>query len=215
MATSLPVTGGDIPVRTADRPPRPHSRRWVSIPVAIIVVLVVAVVISSRVDLNYYAVQPGTAQSVQQFITVPADKAHPVARPVKLTDVELSRVSALTYLYFKLDSNTDLQPLESVTGGTPPSELDAQGNLEMSQAESQAKAASLRRLGYASAGHTGRRRAVRGMERNPGLRCPPCRRRRHGRGRCTHPDGRFAQLHIEEVPVGPDGEPVGGEGRYR
>ena len=149
MATSLPVTGDDLPVRTADRPPRPYGRRWVSIPVAIIVVLVVAVVISSRVDLSYYAVQPGMAQSVQQFITVPAGKAHHVARPVKLTDVELSRVSALTYLYFKLDSNTDLQPLESVTGGTPPSELDAQGNLEMSQAESQAKAAALRRLGYA------------------------------------------------------------------
>jgi PDZ domain-containing protein len=149
VATSLPVTGGDLPARTADGPPRPHGRRWVRILVAIIVVLVVAVVISSRVDLNYYAVQPGTAQSVQQFITVPAGKAHHVARPVKLTDVELSRVSALTYLYFKLDSNTELQPLESVTGGTPPSELDAQGNLEMSQAESQAKAAALRRLGYA------------------------------------------------------------------
>jgi PDZ domain-containing protein len=149
VATSLPVTGGDLPARTADGPPRPHGRRWVRILVAIVVVLVVAVVISSRVDLNYYAVQPGTAQSVQQFITVPAGKAHHVARPVKLTDVELSRVSALTYLYFKLDSNTELQPLESVTGGTPPSELDAQGNLEMSQAESQAKAAALRRLGYA------------------------------------------------------------------
>ncbi|HEX4217458.1 MAG TPA: PDZ domain-containing protein [Acidimicrobiales bacterium] len=120
-----------------------------SIPVAIIVVLVLAVLISSRIDLNYYAVQPGTAQSVQQFITVPAGRAHPVSHPVKLTDVELSRVTALTYLYFKLSSDTDLQPLDSVTGGTPPSELNAQGDLEMSQAESQAKAAALRRLGYA------------------------------------------------------------------
>lgn len=148
VATSLPVTGGTVPTRPLPPPPRPRRRRWLSIPVAIIIVLVLAVVISSRVDLNYYAVQPGTAQSVQQFITVPADRAHHVAHPVKLTDVELSRVSALTYLYFKLDSNTDLQPLESVTGGTPPSELDAQGNLEMSQAEAQAKAASLRQLGY-------------------------------------------------------------------
>jgi Lon-like protease len=149
VATSLPVTSGPVPMQMAAPPPRRRPRLWVSIPVAIIVVLVLAIVISSRVDLNYYAVQPGTAQSVQQFITVPATRAHHVSRPVKLTDVELSRVSALTYLYFKLDSNTDLQPLESVTGGTPPSELNAQGVLEMSQAESQAKAASLRRLGYA------------------------------------------------------------------
>ncbi|HEY1465567.1 MAG TPA: S16 family serine protease [Acidimicrobiales bacterium] len=151
VATSLPVSGGTVAGRPAPPPPppsRPRPRRWLSIPVAIIAVLVLAVLVSSRVDLNYYAVQPGTAQSVQQFITVPAGRAHHVAHPVKLTDVELSRVSALTYLYFKLDSNTDLQPLESVTGGTPPSELDAQGNLEMSQAEAQAKAAALRRLGY-------------------------------------------------------------------
>ncbi|HEY2565795.1 MAG TPA: S16 family serine protease [Acidimicrobiales bacterium] len=148
VATSLPVTGGTVPPRPTILPRRPR-RRWVSIPVAIIVVLVLAVVISSRIDLNYYAVQPGTAQSVQQFITVPASRAHPVTHPVKLTDVELSRVSALTYLYFKLSSDTDLQPLESVTGGTPPSELNGQGDLEMSQAESQAKAAALRRLGYA------------------------------------------------------------------
>jgi PDZ domain-containing protein len=151
VATSLPVSGGTVPGRPAPPPPppsRPRPRRWLSIPVAIIAVLVLAVLVSSRVDLNYYAVQPGTAQSVQQFITVPASRAHHVAHPVKLTDVELSRVSALTYLYFKLDSNTDLQPLQSVTGGTPPSELDAQGNLEMSQAEAQAKAAALRRLGY-------------------------------------------------------------------
>jgi PDZ domain-containing protein len=149
VATSLPVAGGPPPTQWSGPPPRPRRRRWVSIPVAIIIVLVLVVVIASRVNLNYYAVQPGTAQSVQQFITVPPDRAHHVARPVKLTDVELSRVSALTYLYFKLDSNTDLQPLESVTGGTPPSELDAQGNLEMSQAEAQAKAAALRRLGNA------------------------------------------------------------------
>lgn len=149
VATRLAMTGGNPPAGAGAVPPRPRRRRWLSIPVAIIVVLVLAVVVSSRINLNYYAVQPGTAQSVQQFITVPANKAHHVARPVKLTDVVLSRVSALTYWYFKLDSNTVLQPLESVTGGTPPSELDAQGTLEMSQAEAAAKAASLRRLGYA------------------------------------------------------------------
>jgi Lon-like protease len=148
VATSLPVTGANPPVGTTPLGRHPRHSLWLSIPAVIIVLLVLAVVISSRINMNYYAVQPGTAQSVQQFITVPAGKAHHVARPVKLTDVNLSRVSALTYWYFKLDSNTVLQPLESVTGGTPPSELDAQGTLEMSQAEAQAKAAALRRLGY-------------------------------------------------------------------
>jgi PDZ domain-containing protein len=85
---------------------------------------------------------------VQQFITVPADKGHPVKHPVLLTDVELGRVTAASYLFDKLQGNTTLEPLVSITGGTPPSEVNAQGVLEMSQAEAAAKAAAFHQLGY-------------------------------------------------------------------
>ncbi|MHB1711693.1 MAG: PDZ domain-containing protein, partial [Acidimicrobiales bacterium] len=112
------------------------------------IAIAVAVAVASRVNLNYYSVQPGVAQPVQQFISVPAGKGHPVAHSVLLTDVEIGRVSALSYLYYKTQANTDLLPLEAITGGTPPSEFGAQGNLEMSQAESAAKTAAFRRLGY-------------------------------------------------------------------
>ena len=143
---SLLVDGGG-----ADQPHPParrHRRRrlWAW---TVFIVVVVALVVASRWNLDYYALQPGTAQSVQQFITVPADKSHPVTHPVLLTDVEIGRVTALTYLFFKLQSNSALEQVESVTGGTPPSQLTAQGNLEMSQAEDDAKAAALTRLGYA------------------------------------------------------------------
>jgi len=112
------------------------------------VIVALAVAVSSRVDLNYYAIQPGQAQSVQQYITVPADRSHPVTDPILLTDVEEARVSALSYLFYKLQGNTDLYPLTAVTGGTAPAELDAQGALEMSQAEEYAKTSALRYLGY-------------------------------------------------------------------
>jgi PDZ domain-containing protein len=128
-------------------PPTGRTRRrwW---PWLIVVVVALAVIISSRIDLDYYALEPGSAQSVQQFITVPADRAHPVSHPVLLTDVEIGRVTALSYLYFKLQSDTALEQVGAVTGGTSPSELDAQGALEMSQAEDYAKVAALRHLGY-------------------------------------------------------------------
>ena len=119
--------------------------------VAIVVVL--ALFVASRIDLDYYAIQPGTAQPVQPFITVPPSKGHPVARPVLLTDVEEARVTALSYLFFKLQSDTALYSVPSVTGGVSPAELDAQGNLEMSQAETAAKVASLRHLGYTVTAH--------------------------------------------------------------
>jgi Lon-like protease len=127
-------------------PAASRKRRWW--PWAIFIVLVVAIAVASRWNLNYYAVTPGTAQSVQQFITVPTDKAHPVTHPVLLTDVEIGRVTALDYLFYKLQSNVTLDQVDSVTGGTAPSQLTAQGNLEMSQAEVYAKASALRRLGY-------------------------------------------------------------------
>jgi PDZ domain-containing protein len=57
-------------------------------------------------------------------------------------------VTALSYLLFKLQSNTALYSVPAVTGGTAPSELDAQGALQMSQAEASAKTAALRHLGY-------------------------------------------------------------------
>lgn len=114
----------------------------------IFILFVLAVIVASQWDLNYYAFQPGKAQSVQQFITVPTGKSHSVHRPVLLTDVEVARVTALSYLYFKLQSDTALLPLTSVTGGTAPSEQGAQGALEMSQAEDAARAAALIRLGY-------------------------------------------------------------------
>jgi Lon-like protease len=112
------------------------------------ILVVVALAVASRVNLNYYALQPGVAQSVQQFITVPGDKSHKVTHPVLLTDVEIGRVNALSWFVYKLQSDTTLEPVVAVTGGTSPSQLVAQGNLEMSQAEADAKTAALRRLGY-------------------------------------------------------------------
>jgi len=122
-----------------------RRRTW---PWVLFFVVVVGIAAASRINLDYYAIQPGTAQSVQHFITVPPGKGHPVSHPVLLTDVEIGRVSALSYLFYKAQGNTSLEPVEAVTGGTPPSQLDAQGQLEMSQAEAYAKTAALRRLGY-------------------------------------------------------------------
>ncbi len=133
------------PVASPPAPPRRRRRRW---PWVVLILVVVVLATASRWNLDYYAVQPGSAQSVQQYITVPPARGHRVNHPVLLTDVEIGRVTALSYLFYELQGDTSLEPVDAVTGGTPPSQLDAQGNLEMSQAEASAKTAALRRLGY-------------------------------------------------------------------
>jgi len=153
VPTTLPPTDPHPPAppgprgwQPAPRGPRRKTWQWFW---AVIAVLTLAVVVTSRINLNYYAIQPGSAQSVQPFITVPASKSHPVTHPLLLTDVREARVTALSYLFFRLEPNTVLYSLPSVTGGTAPDELDAQGALEMSQAEQAAKTSALRHLGYA------------------------------------------------------------------
>ncbi len=145
---TVPGLALDEPAAPAPLPPAASPRRRRYWAWATFFVVALAVVVAARWNLNYYALEPGSAQPVQPFITVPADKGHPVTHPVLLTDVRIGRVTALTYLFYKLQGNTALEPLESVTGGTPPSQLTAQGALEMSQAEDDAKAAALARLGY-------------------------------------------------------------------
>ncbi|HEX7459984.1 MAG TPA: hypothetical protein VF279_05085, partial [Acidimicrobiales bacterium] len=117
------IPAGPISPMAPFRPePKRRSRlRWVIW--GVVGVLVLAGAIASQINLAYYAIQPGTAQSVQPFITVPPGKAHRVVDPVLLTDVREARVTALSYLVFKLQSNTSLYPLPDVTGGTAPSEL--------------------------------------------------------------------------------------------
>ena len=133
------------------------SRRTNLLPVValvIAVVIVAACFVASRISLNYFVLSPGDAQSVGPLIKVPADRAHRIDGPVLLTDVYLSPVTALSYLFDLVSQNDQLVPTGAlVDPGIPPSELTAQGYLEMVQAKAAAETAALRRVGYDIAEH--------------------------------------------------------------
>ncbi len=119
-----------------------------------VLLLVVAGVVADHVDLNYYVLTPGVAQPVAPLVTVPKARAHRLHGSVFLTDVYLTRVTALSYLYDKLRGDAQVLPSAEVLGpATPPSQLVAQGYLEMEQSQSAAKAAALTRLGYHVGAH--------------------------------------------------------------
>ena len=114
-----------------------------------VLVLVVAGVVADHVALDYYVLTPGVAQSVAPLVSVPKDRAHRLHGDVFLTDVYLTQVTALGYLFDKLRSDAQMLPAAQVLGpATPPSQLVAQGYLQMEQSQSAAKAAALTRLGY-------------------------------------------------------------------
>ncbi len=115
----------------------------------VVVALVVAAVVADHVDLDYYVITPGVAQPVAPLVHVSKQRAHRLHGSVLLTDVYLTRVTALSYLYDSLRANARILPAATVLGpATPPTQLVAQGYLEMEQSQSAAKAAALTRLGY-------------------------------------------------------------------
>lgn len=123
-------------------------RRWV-VAASLAALVAVACAVADHVDLAYYELTPGIAQPVGPLVKVPPARAHRVHGQVLLTDVFITQVTALTYLFDALRGNAQMLPATTVLGpATPPSQLLAQGYLEMEQSQADAKAAALTRLGY-------------------------------------------------------------------
>ena len=136
-----------------DRSRAPAGRwrapRWARITGIVVLVLIVASVVADHVDLGYYVITPGVARPVASVVHVSKRRAHRLHGSVLLTDVYLTQVTAFTYFFDSLRGNAQILPAATVLGpATPPSQLVAQGYLEMEQSQSAAKAAALTRLGY-------------------------------------------------------------------
>lgn len=118
-------------------------------------VIAVFLVVAGHITLNSYVLEPGQAEPVAPLIKVPPSRAHAVHGGVLLTDVSVAPVTLLDWLPDHLSSDNDIVPTVALTGSStiPPSELDAQGYLEMAQAKAAATTAALRHLGYAVPEH--------------------------------------------------------------
>jgi len=156
----LPASGSREPDGVSRAPaeeepggPGRRGRLWARIAVVVVLVLLVAGVVADHVDLDYYVLTPGVAQPVAPLVQVPPSRAHRLRGGIFLTDVYITRVTALGYLYDELRSDAQILPATEVLGPvTPPSELLAQGYLEMAQSQEAAKAAAFGQMGYDVAG---------------------------------------------------------------
>ena len=151
MTTNTAGEAEVIPTRWSHvAPGRARHRRWPIVLTVFVALLVVATLILSHWNVNDYAISPGDASPVASFIKVPPELDHQLSGTILLTDVYVKPLTALTYLeerYFSSDSQI-VPSVELLGPSTPPDQLAPQGFLEMSQAQSQAKAAALTYLGY-------------------------------------------------------------------
>lgn len=140
----------------------PRRRRWIRAVAVVVVLLAVLVGVSFSIQLNYYALMPGSACVVNTLVkpayspacggvplvTVPAGKGHPSREAILLTDVSLSRVRLADLIPDALRSDTEIVSANAILGSTPPSQLGAQDQLAMADSTLAARVAALRRLGY-------------------------------------------------------------------
>lgn len=114
----------------------------------ILCVVVAAVIIASVISIPYYAITPGTAQSVESLIGVPKSLDHKHSGEVLLVDVELTPLRAIEWPYFALDSNAQIIGSSALLGPESAAQYDTEGVLDMSDAQQAATVVALSKLGY-------------------------------------------------------------------
>jgi PDZ domain-containing protein len=124
---------------------------------AVVLVVAVAAFIAARTSVNYYALTPGSATPVSQFIEVPPSDNHPLTGKILLTDVFVTQLNALNFflynhvhwLYNTIQPNSDVISGPQLLGPTSnESQFLDQGFLQMAQAQNFSTAAALSHLGY-------------------------------------------------------------------
>lgn len=114
------------------------------------VLVALAVLVASFVKVNEYAITPGYSQPVGPLITVSGHAHDATRRSILLTDVYVTKLSALQWLVALVHPvHEQLLSGEELTGpNVPPSELIRQGYLEMYDSQNDAKVAAMRELHY-------------------------------------------------------------------
>jgi len=111
-------------------------------------IVVIVVIVAALIPLPYYAITPGDALDVAPLINVPAADAHAHAGSILLTDVQIVSLRAVDWLYYRLNSNDEIDRQSAITGTLTTSQYDSQGVVDMSLARGAATIVALRALGY-------------------------------------------------------------------
>ncbi len=121
---------------------------------ALVGALIILLSVLQRWTTNTYALTPGDATSVAPLVTVQGLATDPHRDRILLTDVYLTRLSALQWLAYHLKSHVEFVPSGAlIDPGVPASELTNQGYLEMSDSKMAAEVAALRALGWKLPSH--------------------------------------------------------------
>jgi Lon-like protease len=114
-----------------------------------LIVLLVAVLIAGRWNLNEYALTPGQATPIAPLVKVQGVTTDPNNDKIMLVDVYLSTVDVFQWIGLHFESHVQFVPAdELIDPGIPDSELGPQGYQEMNDSKQAAEVAAFRALGW-------------------------------------------------------------------
>jgi len=110
------------------------------------VLLLVAIIAASTIDVPYYAISPGSARQTNDLVEVPQDRRFPPKGQLLFVTVGVGRLKALQWLIVSLDDDVEVVPERAILGTTPADEYREQVTQEMVDAKEAAVVVALRRL---------------------------------------------------------------------
>jgi Lon-like protease len=136
---------GDPPTGTR----RPRRPRWLTVLAIVLAVVAIGYAIGQRYTSHLYALAPGSAPSVKDYITIKAPgQVHDHKGRILLVTVALRTVHPLDYLQDKLNPDIQIVNERALVGNAKPSQLNQANQVAMQNSTQTAVIVSLQRLGY-------------------------------------------------------------------
>jgi PDZ domain-containing protein len=133
----------------AELPAATRRPRWLIVLTAVMLIAGTAFLVGQRYTSDLYALAPGSATSVQGYITVkPPAQVYPHKGHILLVTVALRSVRPLDYLSDRLDHNVQIVNQRALVGPAKPSQLNQANQVAMSNSTQTAVVVALERLGH-------------------------------------------------------------------
>jgi Lon-like protease len=144
---SLPE--GPTPIDPYERPGRPRRPRWLITLAILVIVCGIGYAVSQRYTSHLFALAPGTAPPVKDFITVrPPGQVHDHKGRILLVTVSLRTVQPLDYIRDRLNPDIQIVSEHALVGTAKASQLTQANQVAMENSTQTAVVVALERLGY-------------------------------------------------------------------
>ena len=110
------------------------------------IVLLIAIIAASTIDVPYYAISPGTARRTNDLVAVPDDRRFPPKGELLFVTVGLGRLKALGWVLATNDSDVEVVPEKVILGTSKEKDYEEQVTQEMVDAKESAAVVALSRL---------------------------------------------------------------------